>query len=94
MTDPKQMTFDDVENETETPTKVRQTEMVLQYLERYGTITPVDAMREFGIMRLASRISDLKRAGFDIKSRMKQSTNRFGKPVHYAEYYVGGDDNV
>ena len=88
MTDPKQMTFDEVENETEKPTKVRQTELVLMYLEQYGTITPVDAMREFGIMRLASRISDLKRAGFDIKSRMKQSTNRFGKPVHYAEYYV------
>ena len=86
--DYKQMSIDEVKNETEKPTKVRQTEMVLQYLEQFGTITPVDAMREFGIMRLASRISDLKRAGFDIRSRMKQSVNRFGRPVHYAEYYV------
>lgn len=90
----EQMNIDDVENETEKPTKVRQTEMVLMYLEQYGTITPVDAMREFGIMRLASRISDLKRAGWNIQSRMKQSTNRFGKPVRFSEYYIGGEDHV
>lgn len=87
--DYKQMSIDEVDKAVNlNGEKVKQTELVLMYLEQYGTITPVDAMREFGIMRLASRISDLKRAGFNIQSRMKQSVNRFGKPVHYAEYYV------
>ena len=93
MNDFKQMTIDEVDKAVNLKgEKVKQTELVLMYLKQYGTITPVDAMREFGIMRLASRVSDLKRAGFNIQSRMKQSTNRFGKPVHYAEYFVGGDE--
>lgn len=92
MNDYKQMTIDEVDKAVNlNGEKVKQTELVLMYLKQYGTITPVDAMREFGIMRLASRISDLKRAGVDVRSRMKQSVNRFGKPVHFAEYFIGGD---
>lgn len=91
MNDYKQMTIDEVDKAVNlNGEKVKQTELVLMYLKQYGTITPVDAMREFGIMRLASRISDLKRAGYRIESRMKQSNNRFGRPVHYAEYFIGG----
>ena len=33
-----------------------QNEMVLEYLNDVGHITPLDAMREFGIMRLGARI--------------------------------------
>ena len=33
---------------------------ILDYMLENGSITALEAMREFGIMRLASRISDLK----------------------------------
>lgn len=33
-----------------------QTEQVLRHLQDYGSITPVEAMAEYGIMRLGARI--------------------------------------
>lgn len=63
-----------------------QNEMVLRHLEEHGTITPLDALSEYGIMRLASRISDLKREGVPISKKMVKAKNRFGEPVSYAAY--------
>lgn len=63
-----------------------QCEKILQYIEEYGSITPLDALREFGCMRLASRISDLKRAGYDIKREFELSRNRYGEKIRYARY--------
>ena len=38
--------------------------------ERPEGITAIDALREAGCFRLAARISDLREAGYDIKSEM------------------------
>ena len=40
-----------------------QTEKVLRHMKRFGSITPLEAMEEYGIMRLGARIWDLKREG-------------------------------
>ncbi len=40
-----------------------QNEKVLAYIQKHGSITPREAFAEFDIMRLASRISDLKKLG-------------------------------
>lgn len=63
-----------------------QTEKILRHLEVYGSITPVEALQEYGIMRLASRISDLKKMGYEIASNMESGYNRFGEKVRYASY--------
>ena len=63
-----------------------QTEKVLRHLEMYGSITPVEALQEYSIMRLASRISDLKKMGYDIATNMESGYNRFGEKVRYASY--------
>ena len=42
--------------------RVTQTARILNHLESFGSITSLDAMREYGIMRLASRICDLRQA--------------------------------
>ena len=62
---------------------------VLLYLMRYGSITPHDAMREFGIMRLAAVIFEL-REEWSIVTEMEQSMNRFDEPVQYARYRLVG----
>ena len=64
-----------------------QNEKIKRHLERYGYITPMDAMNDYGIMRLASRINELRKAGEKIVSRNTKSVNRFGEPVHYAVYF-------
>lgn len=65
-----------------------QTEKVMKYMEQYGSITSAEALSELGIMRLASRISDLKQMGVDVKSVLIKGKNRFGEPIRYARYFI------
>lgn len=63
-----------------------QTERILNHLRRCGSITPLDAMREFSCMRLAARIGDLRRAGYQIESKIESRKNSYGERVSYARY--------
>lgn len=66
-----------------------QNEMILDYMDEFGGITPLDAMRDLGVMRLASRISDLRKMGFPIESNTVKVKNRWGKPCNVKRYYMG-----
>lgn len=63
-----------------------QAERVLRHMEECGSITPMEAMEEYGIMRLASRISDLKRLGYPIQSQLVRGKNRLGEETQYSRY--------
>ena len=66
--------------------KLTQCERVLRHLEDYGSISSLEAMTEYGIMRLASRIADLKGQGYDIVSERGTSKNRYGEQTSYSVY--------
>ena len=59
-----------------------QTDQILEALMRGKKITPLDALAEFGCLRLASRIGELKEQGYKIKKKTVKSAN--GK--RFAEY--------
>lgn len=63
-----------------------QCKKVLEYMREHGSISQLEALREFGCMRLASRISDLKAAGYDISREFEPFTARDGTKGHYARY--------
>lgn len=64
-----------------------QREMILDYMKKNDGITPWEAMKEFGIMRLGARIWDLKNIdGISITKEMVTNKNRYGKRVAYARY--------
>lgn len=67
-------------------TKNTQCDMVLDYMRTYGSITALNAIADLGCMRLASRISDLKRKGVSIKSRTVKVAKRMGGFTNIAEY--------
>lgn len=67
-----------------------QSERVVRHLRDYGSITSLEAMQEYGIMRLASRVSDLKKSGLPIRREMVSGRNRYGEPTSYARYSLGG----
>lgn len=69
-----------------------QCEKVLRHLREFGTITPMDAIREYGCLRLGARICDLRRDGHQIKSKIVTGRNRFGEVTHYAEYSMEDSD--
>ena len=64
-----------------------QADRILRHLREFGTITQYEAIREYGIMRLAARVSDLNHQGHRIRSRRRQRLNRYGEKTSYAEYY-------
>lgn len=63
-----------------------QCQRILQYIDDFGSITPVEAMNDLGVMRLAARISDLNRMGIPIEKETVSGRNRYNKPVRYARY--------
>ena len=71
--------------------KQKQTERVLQYIKDFGSINPLEALNDLGIMRLASRICDLRTEGYEITKEMKKGKNRYGETVYFAEYKLKED---
>lgn len=64
----------------------KQVDRILDYMRRYGSITTLDAMLDLGILRLASRISELKKAGVPIRRDWAKVTNRHGETCNVLRY--------
>lgn len=65
-----------------------QTDMILMHLKEHGSITPLDAMQEYGCMRLGARIWDIRDLGYTIETKMETHKNRFGQVTCYARYIL------
>lgn len=63
-----------------------QKDKILDYLHRFGSITPMDAFYDLGITKLATRISEMRDDGIEFKITIERSKNRFGDSTHYARY--------
>ena len=70
-----------------------QNQRIIDYLHEHGTITQLEALQELGIMRLASRVSDLRKHGYDIQSQMVQVENRYGEKCRVKRYSMVGGNN-
>ena len=68
--------------------KTTQTQRVLDYMHENGSITQLEALNELGVMRLASRISDLRRRGCLIESEMVEVKNRYGETCRVKKYFL------
>ena len=69
--------------------KPTQNQRILDYIEDFGSITQIEALRDLGVMRLASRISDLKRLGYPIESTLETVHNRYGERCRVKRYSMG-----
>lgn len=66
-----------------------QKEMIMNYMARFGSISPMEAFADLGITKLATRVSELRRDGKIIDGKMEKSKNRFGTSVEYMRYTLG-----
>lgn len=64
-----------------------QCELVLEWLQKYGKITSLEAMMELGVGRLASRIWELKEEGYPITMTMVYKNRK-----RYGVYTLEGTD--
>ena len=58
---------------------------VLSHLKKQKSITPVDAYKLYGTMRLGAIIFKL-REEYEIATHIIEVADRFGNPVRYAKY--------
>ena len=72
--------------------KPTQNERIIDYIQKFGSITQLQALQDLGVMRLASRMSDLKRLGYPIDSEMQTVKNRFGEDCHIKAYFLKEGD--
>ena len=65
---------------------MNQTQKILDYIDRFGSISTMEAFMDLGITRLAARIHDIEHQGVEIDRKIETATNRFNEKVHYTRY--------
>lgn len=65
-----------------------QEQQILKYIERFGSISPLEAFKDLAIMRLGARIYDLEQKGYTFVHMRESSKNRFGEKVSYTRYFL------
>ena len=66
--------------------KDTQCNKILEHIKEHGSISPIEARVLYGVMRLASRVNDLRRRGHNITSEIVTGVDRNGGKVRYAVY--------
>ena len=74
-----------------------QCDRIIAYIEQFGAITAHDAMIDLGVMRLASRIHEIKLMlaprNILVGSCWEEYRNRYGEPCRVKKYFfVKGDE--
>ena len=71
-----------------TNSNTTQCSRILAYMEKHGSITQFEALNELGVMRLASRISEMRKRGYDIAGERIVVLNRFGEKCRVERYSI------
>ncbi len=83
MSEARQISFFDPPEKEQ---RLTQCMKIVKYMNDFGSITPVQAMKDLGVMRLAARISDLEAEGWQIEHERETGENRYGEKTTYARY--------
>ena len=59
---------------------------ILEYLEKHGSITSWEAIQHFRCTRLSGRIYDLRKRGHNITSTTEESVDANGEKCRYSRY--------
>lgn len=78
--------FDNSKTQQKQP-KLTQYQMIKNHLEVFGSITPLQALKEYGCFRLSARILEL-RDELRIETTWCYSTNKFGNEVKFKKYSI------
>lgn len=68
--------------------KPSQNKRVLEYIATRKGITQLEAWKYCGVMRLASRISDLRRCGYSFVTDWVEVKNQFGETCRVKRYML------
>ena len=63
-----------------------QEERIIDYIRKFGSISPMEAFQDLGITKLATRVSEMSRKGVEFNKCLEKTRNRFGESVSYMRY--------
>lgn len=75
-------------NEHKRPTQANR---IIDYMLLNGSITAKEAMTELGVLRLASRIHELRSSGYSIGDVYINVHDRYGNETRVKKYFIVGD---
>jgi hypothetical protein len=67
---------------------------VMWHLKEFGSITSLEAIKEYGITRLAEYIRQMRQMGYSITTEDVTNKNRFGNSVTYGKYIYNNPDQI
>ena len=73
-----------MENKVKTNQRMR----ILDYLKTHDGITQYDAIKNISVMRLASRISEMKKLGYDVRDSWINGKNKYGEKYRAKKYWI------
>lgn len=65
---------------------MNKTQAVLEHLEKYGGITTLEAINEYGATRLSDIIYRLRNQGHNITNKWENGIDRFGNKTEFVRY--------
>lgn len=63
-----------------------QQQRILKYMDDFGSITTYEAFADLGITKLTTRISELRRKGYEILQEKVPHVDRYGNKSYYNRY--------
>ena len=67
-------------------TRPTQEQRVLKYMETFGSITAIEAIKHLAITRLSARIYNLRNNGYTIIGTTEKVMNRYGEKCNVKRY--------
>ena len=68
--------------------KKNQRQRILDYINEFGSITALEAVRELGVLQLSARLAELEKDGIVFNKVQESALNRFGERVYYTRYSI------
>lgn len=69
-----------------------QKERVINYIETFGSISPMEAFMDLGVTKLATIVSYMRyKDNMIVYQKFMQAKNRYGESCYYMRYWLNKD---
>ena len=68
--------------------KIPQKQRVIDYINKFGSISSWEAYSDLGITQLGARIDQLQKDGYVFETKWEHKKNRYGEDVSFKRYYL------
>lgn len=68
--------------------RITQKERILEYIDKYGSISALEAVRDLGVLQLSARLVEMEKDGIVFHKEQESALNRFGERIYYTRYSI------